>query len=120
MMREAPEGELSLVVALPSLLVHAVDHQAEPTFGASDEGDLVVNLAFGPDMEWSVALTAHDMRVPDTAARLVRQESMPVAWIDVDEQVVIAQTRRALDDARPALLELAAGDGPEDAGAPAD
>lgn len=107
MMREGTEGELSLVVALPSMLVHAIDHPAEPTLGASPDGGLTVHLAFGPGMEWSVELTAHDMCVPSTAGKLARQESMPVAWIDVDEQVVIARTRRTLDDARLTLLDLA-------------
>jgi hypothetical protein len=107
MMREEAEGELSLVVALPSMLVHAIDHPAEPTISAGPGGGLEVNLAFGPGMEWSVELTSHDMCVPSTAGKLARQDSMPVAWIDVDEQVVIARTRRTLDDARLTLLDLA-------------
>jgi hypothetical protein len=107
MMREGTEGELSLVVALPSMLVHAIDHPAEPSLGAGPDGGLMVHLALGRGMEWSVELSAHDMCVPTTAGKLARQESMPVAWIDVDEQMVIARTRRTLDDARLTLLDLA-------------
>jgi len=106
MMREG-DGELGLVVALPSLLVHAIDHDAEPSIGASPDGGLTVNLVFGPGVEWSVELTPHDMCVPATAGKLARQDTLPVAWIDVDEQVVIAHTRRTLDDARLTLLDLA-------------
>jgi len=114
MMREGPGRSLSLVVALPSILVHAIDRSVDPGIGDGPGGGIGITLSFGPDLDWTVELTAHDLRVATTAERLAEQGELPIAWIDVDEQVVVDRTRRRLDDARAVLRRLAETAGPDE------